>query len=891
MDPRWAPPRVDLQPSTQSRFYDPYDPDCEPLPPDDPTAHGYMHWMGRNSGIAKVDQPWTGGVLPPWLYPQKPIRGWRSWHHFGDTLTVENPQWLEPFGLTAAQLEEQKKSGAAAGPGIPDLKLSDAIELSYIHSRNFQLNLENLYSTSLALTFERFRFDVRYLGLGNRKPSAGLTRNDTNNVVSSTFSPRAGISQVLPSGGQWVVEMANNTLWLFSGGNQSSTATTLSYSIVQPLLLGAGRQVILESLTQSERNALYAMRSFARFRQTFFAQTVCGQGGSAGAYYGLMRSYQQVLNARYNIKLLTQQVERRSALASEKSDPLKLPLRLAPGEVVKLPELPEKYSTRLSYVEAAEVLKELRWKGQMTLEELNELKALIPDPILQNALGELYALSAASDALNLEVAQLLTQLATSRSNLLSSEVNFQNSLDAYKLQLGLPPDLWVSLDIGQLRPFQLISPDLLEIEAALTDFVARTQKLEEDQLVSEDLLKVTDELIALTQDVRVRGVGLLDADWDQVQKNQDYRLANLPPTFVPEDILDDYERDQRLIGIVKQELDSAMRRLASLKQVMQRRAQNAAGNAPKPDAPKLVPELRVDPTKELTDIRERVLKVVQNMEVVQVNLRVELISINKFEMGIEEAVQTALENRVDLMNERAFVMDARRKIEVLANTLRTQLDVTAAGDISTVPLGAGNTSPFEFRKDQSSFRLGLAFTAPLDQVQQRNAYRQGLIVYQQARRQYMLAEDTVKIGVRNEWRQIDALRYQFEIARRNVRLAAMQYDQAVEASLAPATAGQGGGSSQNGLNLLQALNSILTAQNSLIGNWVDYETNRLNIHSDMGIMQLDERGVWLDEYYQKQFLPLSVTAGGQNSTEGVEVPAAPDVAEPSSLPPSTPATP
>ena len=116
---------------------------------------------------------------------------------------------------------------------------------------------------------------------------------------------------------------------------------------------------------------------------------------------------------------------------------------------------------------------------------------------------------------------------------------------------------------------------------------------------------------------------------------------------------------------------------------------------------------------------------------IQINLRVELIKIIKFDIPIEQAVQTGLENRTDLMNQRALVMDARRKLEVLANALRSQLDLTAEGDINTVPLGAGDTSPFEFRKDQSSFRFGVQFPAPLDQVAQRNAYRQGLITYQQ----------------------------------------------------------------------------------------------------------------------------------------------------------------
>lgn len=910
-DPRWAPPRLDLQPDPRSRFFDPYDPDCEPLPPDDPTAHAYMHWMGRNTGVAKVDQPWTGGVLPPCLYPQKPIRGWKSWHQFGDTLTVENPQWLENFGLTPEQLAEQQSLGAPQGPGIANLTLAQAIELSYIHSRDFQLQLENLYSTSLALTFERFRFDVRYLGLGGRKPGASLVRSQSSGTESATLNSHLGISQLLPTGGQWIVDMANNTLWLFTGGNQSSTATTLSYSLVQPLLLGAGRQIVLESLTQAERLALYAMRDFARFRQVFFVNTISG-GSSGGAYYGLQQQYQVILNARFNIKLLEINAIRQQALSKERSDELKEPLPPIPmgqEDVYKLPVLPERYAGRLRYEPA---LNDLRWnlqQGPMTAQELAELKQLIQNPALQDALEELYAVGAAGNALSLDVAQLLTQLAQSRSQLLSNERQFQDSLDRYKFQLGLPPDLWVTLDVGQLRPFQLISPELITLEGEVTQFAKRMESLPEQQIVSDELQTVTNDLKVLTTRVTDQGLKLLEADRDSVQRNKDYRFESLPPTFddnYRKSILDDYERDNRLIDIIHAELGRLSKRLDALKEELKSRAAEAKAKPaakvkpeqkPKPEdkaKPEEPPKDRIDVTQELADIREGLVKLVQNMEVVQINLRVELISLNKFDMAIDEVVQTGLENRVDLMNQRAIVMDARRKMEVAANTLRSQLDVTAAGEINTVPLGAGSTSPFEFRRDQSNFRLGVAFTAPLDQVQQRNIYRQSLITYQQARRQYMAAEDQVKLDVRTAWRQLNALKQQFEITRKNVRLAAMTYDQAVERSLQPTTAGQGGGggsSSTNGLQLIQALNSVLSAQNNLIQFWINYEVNRLNIHRDMGIMQLDERGVWIDDYYQKQFDALPVTSDVGARTEGMEVPEVETPAPSPSLPPLTPAMP
>lgn len=60
-----------------------------------------------------------------------------------------------------------------------------------------------------------------------------------------------------------------------------------------------------------------------------------------------------------------------------------------------------------------------------------------------------------------------------------------------------------------------------------------------------------------------------------------------------------------------------------------------------------------------------------------------------------------------------------------------------------------------------------------------------------------------------------------------------------------------GSTANSGLNLIQALNTVLNAQNSLIQNWVSYETDRLNIHRDMGTMDVDETGLWVDEYYQQ----------------------------------------
>ena len=99
----------------------------------------------------------------------------------------------------------------------------------------------------------------------------------------------------------------------------------------------------------------------------------------------------------------------------------------------------------------------------------------------------------------------------------------------------------------------------------------------------------------------------------------------------------------------------------------------------------------------------------------------------------------------------------------------------------------------------------------------------------------------MKQSIRQSWRQIQVQEYRIQVDRTAVRNAAVQYD---SASLQAQGAQQG-----NALSLQNALGSVLRSQNQLASDWVTYETNRLNIFRDMGIMEIDPRGVWTDPFY------------------------------------------
>jgi hypothetical protein len=47
-------------------------------------------------------------------------------------------------------------------------------------------------------------------------------------------------------------------------------------------------------------------------------------------------------------------------------------------------------------------------------------------------------------------------------------------------------------------------------------------------------------------------------------------------------------------------------------------------------------------------------------------------------------------------------------------------------------------------------------------------------------------------------------------------------------------------------NLVNALSELLNSQNDFLSVWVTYEVLRLSLQFQMGTMQLDERGLWID---------------------------------------------
>lgn len=846
-DPRWAVPRVWLAPDPRSRLFDPYDPDRPPLPPDDLAANESMQVV---SGI----------------------RGYRSWHKFGQAMAIENPQWMENLGVAPRRVQgdaitdqfalgvnenvaqasatasdssvaNAKLDGAPPAPrtdedeaplvpAIRNLTLSQAVELANIHSRDYQTQIENVFLSALDLTFEQFQFQIRYLGVVGREPNGSLTYLNTPSTSDNLqLNTRFGVRKLLPSGGQMAAELANNTLWLFSGPNQTNSLSVLSYSLVQPLFLGAGRKLVLENLTRAERQVLYDVRTLARFRRIFFADVVAN--GPGAGYLGQLRTLQQIANLRENIENQRLTLDRLRQQNSTQSTNIEDLMEAWPEGLV----LPADLEPLLVYHPDA---KKLVWQSpRMTDAEFDRLHSLTTNPDWRRAIRNLYQLQL-DDVMTLEMVQIQSQLNTQENQLRNNERAFADTVDQFKQLLGLPPDLQVTVDTRLLKPFELYDPVVTVLERTVFAAAAVTGDFDADDPQPKQLLPAIDRVEELIRDVRKRLVASVKSDLERVTRLLPERLAGAASQREKDDILVNLERDQRTFQNIQTNLEDMEARLVELR---------TYANSENPNL-----ELWESVLKLLGLIRESLLQQVQTLRLAQNGLRAELIRLADFEMTQDDVVATALANRLDLMNSRARVMDARRQLEVAANALQGVVDVVAAGDIRS----EGNSKPFDFRGKRSSFRVGLQFTAPIDQIAERNNYREALIAYQRSRRTYMQLEDQVKFDVRAAWRQLRVLRRNFETARQNLRYSQMQVDQTIETlNAVTESTNVTGGAGLSGLNVLNAYQRILASQNELIQIWVDYERNRINIHRDMDIMEVDESGLWVDPVYQTA-LPVAL---------------------------------
>ena len=850
INPAWKVENWHAYPDSRARFADPSCPDFPPYPPDD-----YYTWLtspnpqrpgrggaGRHEGTGYIQQ----------------IAAWDTQNRAEDAVTdQQTPQIPMPTDDKAKKDDASTAPiGALAGSALAAYKnvfnadqpafrirLDQAVELAIFNSREFQDRREDLYLAALPVSLERYGFAAQAFAAEQiirqstgRDFPGGASEQWRLNTSSGNGT---GFNRAFATGGTLLVRLANQIVIDLSGDKPQTSISNLGLTLIQPLLRGGGLAVTLESLTNVERTLLYAIRSYARFRKIFYS-TLAGTANYTNNPYGL-----QGLSVNLGRGVGTNFTAQQTGF---------LPTVL---------------------------------RGATLANERKNVTALEQFLLLFENLKE------GGGVNELQVVRVEQNLLRSRNTVLTSTRLYLDNIDFFKLQLGVPATMPIELDDTPLRPmrqqvgkFEEVYQQLRDIEVAAGQFVAgeraamlreRWAKLLTDSPLSrgtpfaKDYLKFAGELrrqldeplakqlLALAETRRK----MLDARADRQLKNKPETLESFAELDAVESAIDRIRFEQALR---RYELQPWLRVAAD-----RQAAEQASWFRSVFEAGMLV---AIQPRSQRLD------KIRDNWPVLP---PVVIDGVDLVQVSLDEAqgkvAQTALVNRLDLMNARAQVVDAWRQIAVRANALQGTFDVRY-DLLSTTP--RDEAAGLAFAGTRTQHTVTLRVEPPFVRRAERNQYRAALIGYQRQRRNLQAFEDNIITDSRQDLRAIRQLAQTYALQQRAIELAYAQVDNARGSFVAPPdpqvreTAGNIAALTQQ---LLDAQSSLLQAQNDLYTTWINYITSRMELYLDLELLPLDARGIWTDDSSpqpnddrRRDSGPLPGPTGGERAPEPKLVP-------------------
>ncbi len=206
------------------------------------------------------------------------------------------------------------------------------------------------------------------------------------------------------------------------------------------------------------------------------------------------------------------------------------------------------------------------------------------------------------------------------------------------------------------------------------------------------------------------------------------------------------------------------------------------------------------------------------------------------EMDNKVAAELALGNRLDLRVAEGKVYDAQRAVVIAADNLRAELTLLGSASMGASRTVATATSEdAKLRTDSAKYSGLLTLDLPMERTLERNAYRNSLIALEKIVRDFQKLEDSVKLSVRNELRDLLQSRESLEIQTKSVSVAKKRVksiNMFLDAGIAQIR------------DLLEAEESLLSAQNQLTAAVVNYRIAELQIQRDMGLLMVDSKGLW-----------------------------------------------
>lgn len=186
------------------------------------------------------------------------------------------------------------------------LSLVEALDVAAENSREFQRQKEQLYLAALDLTRDIHEFELVFGG-GVSNEQSGTADPNADEEFDVALGDELSASVNTVYGTRIVASFVNTFLRSIIHGGPFDPSSLLNITITQPLLRGAGRRIVREPLTQSERNVVYAVRDFERFRAEFSVSVVSDYWEAVAQMADLANveaSYKTLAQSRVEIEAL-----------------------------------------------------------------------------------------------------------------------------------------------------------------------------------------------------------------------------------------------------------------------------------------------------------------------------------------------------------------------------------------------------------------------------------------------------------------------------------------------------------------------------------------------------------------------------------------------------------
>jgi len=158
------------------------------------------------------------------------------------------------------------------------LILPQAVAIATAGNRRYQFEKEQIYLKALDLRLARHDFDpLRFISA-----TSGYSKDGSDELTSHQTA--AGFSRLFANGARISANLVLAWTGVLAGNAGGGFSTVFGTTVTQPMLRGSSPVVITENLTQAQRDCLYQIRSFNRFRKTFVVAII------SSYYYALQKS-------------------------------------------------------------------------------------------------------------------------------------------------------------------------------------------------------------------------------------------------------------------------------------------------------------------------------------------------------------------------------------------------------------------------------------------------------------------------------------------------------------------------------------------------------------------------------------------------------------------------